>query len=76
MPLEEVFAFFGDAENLQTLTPAWLDFALLTPKPISKRPETHIDYRLRLHGIPIRWRSEITSWEPPRHFGDEQRSGP
>lgn len=75
-PLEEIFAFFANADNLQSLTPAWLDFSLVTPKPILMRTGTLIDYRLRLHGFPIRWRSEITVWEPPLRFVDEQRRGP
>jgi ligand-binding SRPBCC domain-containing protein len=75
-PLEEVFAFFADAGNLQALTPDWLDFSVVTPAPILMRGGTLIDYRLRLRGFPIRWQSEITAWEPPRRFVDEQRRGP
>lgn len=75
-PLEEVFAFFAEARNLQALTPAWLDFSVLTPAPILMRPGTIIDYRPRLRGFPIRWQSEITAWEPPRRLVDEQRRGP
>ena len=39
-------------------------------------PGTLIDYRLRLHGIPVRWRTEIRSWEPGVGFRDVQVRGP
>jgi ligand-binding SRPBCC domain-containing protein len=74
--VEEVFPFFADARNLEELTPPFLRFQVLTPPPISMAAGTRIDYRLRLHGIPIRWQSEITAWEPMRMFVDEQRRGP
>jgi ligand-binding SRPBCC domain-containing protein len=72
----EVFAFFGDAHNLEFLTPPWLKFEVLTPRPISMAPGTLIDYRIRIHGVPIRWRTEITAWQPPYQFVDEQLHGP
>jgi hypothetical protein len=75
-PRERVFCFFADARNLELLTPPWLKFSILTPGPIKMRTGTRIQYRLRLHGMPLRWESEITTWEPPYHFVDEQRVGP
>lgn len=75
-PRAEVFDYFGDAGNLQEITPPWLHFEIITPKPIHMRPGALIEYKLRLHGIPIRWKTEITAWEPPLRFVDEQLSGP
>ena len=74
-PAAEVFGFFASAGNLQTLTPPWLHFEILNPE-VELRAGARIDYRLRLHGIPVRWQSEITVWEPPLRFVDEQTRGP
>jgi ligand-binding SRPBCC domain-containing protein len=71
-----VFDFFSDAFQLETLTPPWLHFSVLTPAPIPIAAGTLIDYRLRLHGVPIRWQSRICLWEPPFRFVDEQTRGP
>jgi ligand-binding SRPBCC domain-containing protein len=75
-PREEVFAFFSDATNLDAITPGWLNFRTITPGPIAMQTGTLIDYKLRMRGIPLRWRSRITVWEPPRRFVDEQERGP
>jgi ligand-binding SRPBCC domain-containing protein len=75
-PLAEVFEFFSDAHNLEKLTPDWLRFDVLTPKPIPMAVGTTIDYRLRWHGIPLRWTSEIEAWDPPYRFVDRQVRGP
>jgi hypothetical protein len=73
---EELFPFFADARNLETLTPSWLRFVVRTPPPIVMRVGLRIDYQLRLRGLPLRWQSEITVWDPPHRFVDEQRRGP
>lgn len=75
-PIDEVFEFFSDAGNLEALTPPWVSFAILTPRPVAMAEGTIIDYRIRLHGIPLPWRSEITAWEPPHRFVDIERRGP
>src|SRR5215212_3941714 len=72
----EVFPFFSDARNLERITPCWLAFPVLTPVPIGMGAGALIDYRLGLHGIPLRWRTEIVLWDPPRRFVDVQLWGP
>jgi ligand-binding SRPBCC domain-containing protein len=75
-PREQVFDFFSDAFQLQTLTPPWLHFSVLTPAPIRMATGALIDYRLRVHGIPMHWQSCIREWEPPLRFVDLQTRGP
>jgi ligand-binding SRPBCC domain-containing protein len=74
-PVSRVFAFFADPSNLATICPSFLHFRLLTPGVEMRRGAT-LDYLLRLRGVPFRWRTEITAWEPESRFRDEQRRGP
>ena len=75
-PIEEVFAFFADARNLEVITPSWLGFRILTKDPIAMGAGARIEYQIRWHGIPMRWLTEIRSWDPPHGFLDEQLRGP
>ncbi len=75
-PIHEVFDFFSRAENLEVLTPDRLRFEIITPTPIDMHAGTVIDYKLRIRGMPVRWRTEIPVWDPPHRFVDEQQRGP
>ncbi|QDT95800.1 SRPBCC family protein [Gimesia aquarii] len=75
-PLSVVFDFFAKAENLEVITPPFLNFQILTPKPIEMHQGTLIDYEISLHRIPLSWKTEITDWEPPHRFVDNQIKGP
>jgi ligand-binding SRPBCC domain-containing protein len=73
--VEEAFAFFADARNLETITPPWLRFRILEAPQTLERGSLLV-YRLRLFGVPIRWRTEIVEWRPPFGFTDVQLTGP
>jgi len=75
-PLDVTFAFFSNAANLERLTPAWVQFSIVTPLPIEMCAGLEIDYRIRLHGVPLAWTSRIDVWEPDRWFVDRQIAGP
>ena len=75
-PVEEVFAFFSEAGNLEQITPPWLRFRILTPGPIRIAVGTRIRYRLSWRGVPLSWTTEIRRWDPPRCFADVQLRGP
>jgi len=73
---DEVFPFFADARNLEAITPPFLRFSVVTPAPIELGAGTFIQYRLRLHGLPVNWLTAIQAWDPPHRFVDVQVRGP
>ena len=75
IPIDEAFAFFADARNLERITPPWLRFRIVEA-PAELHAGARLRYRLMLFGIPIGWRTEIVAWSPPRGFVDVQRRGP
>ncbi len=75
-PPSEAWEFFQDAYNLEEITPPFLGFEVLTPRPIEMRLGTLIEYELRLHGVRLRWLTRIEDWEPGRRFVDRQLRGP
>jgi len=75
-PPEDVFPFFADARNLEAITPPWLGFRVVTDSPIDMRSGASIEYRLKLRGVPLRWRTRIAVWDPPHRFVDVQIAGP
>lgn len=75
-PIEEVFEFFADAGNLEKITPPQLNFHIITKQPIDIKKGTLIEYQLKLRGIPINWKTEITDWNPPHSFVDTALKSP
>lgn len=75
-PREEVFEFFADAGNLERITPPELNFQIITPQPIDVKKGALIDYQLKLRGLPITWKTEITQWNPPFDFVDTALKSP
>jgi ligand-binding SRPBCC domain-containing protein len=76
VPADLAFAFYGNSDNLEPLTPPWLHFEVTTPRPLTLRPGALLEYRLKLHGVPVRWTTLIETWEPPLRFVDSQAKGP
>ena len=72
----ELFPFFADAQNLSLITPEFLDFCILSPMPMEMRTGARLDYRLRLLGMPVTWKTRIEAFDAPHAFVDTQIQGP
>ncbi len=75
-PRAEVFAFFSDPSNLERLTPPWLNFRIVTPSPLPRGEGALFEYRLKVRGLPIFWRTLIEHWDEGHGFVDRQLVGP
>ena len=76
LPRRQVFDFFADAKNLERITPPELKFHIITPSPIEIKKDALIDYRLKLRGVPLTWKTIISVWNPPFEFVDEALKSP
>ena len=75
-PVDKVFEFFSDPKNLELLTPGFLHFKIVKVSHPQAQEGTVVDYRLKLHSVPLRWQSRITDWVPGKRFSDIQTRGP
>jgi ligand-binding SRPBCC domain-containing protein len=75
-PRNVVFPFFSDAMNLEVLTPPFLNFRVLKTSTKTIQSGMEIDYKLKIHGVPVKWRSKICDWDPENRFRDVQLKGP
>ncbi|HZO58695.1 MAG TPA: SRPBCC family protein [Solirubrobacterales bacterium] len=76
LDVDQTFRFFGEIENLERITPPWLRFRILDPRPDKLTAGARLEYSLILHRFPIRWTTAIDEWEPPGRFTDFQVRGP
>jgi uncharacterized protein (TIGR01777 family) len=75
-PIDQVFRFFSDEMNLERITPPSLNFHVLKKSTEQIQKGTLIDYKLKIHGVPVKWRTLIADWQPPKQFVDTQLWGP
>ena len=75
-PVEPLWEFFSKAKNLEEITPPWMGFRVTGMSTPEIENQTLIDYKLKIHGVPVRWQSRIEDWTPPLRFVDTQTHGP
>ena len=75
-PRERVFDFFSEAANLETLTPDWLNFKIEKVSDPKITKNTLIYYKLKVRGIPIRWKTLIEEFNSGNFFVDRMLKGP
>lgn len=76
-PLEEVWAFFLNPNNLKKLIPPRMDFRLPAQVPDKMYEGLIIKYTVKpLLAVSMSWTGEITEIKEYRYFIDEQQKGP
>lgn len=73
---KELFPYFSVETNLEELTPPTLKFKVLNKSTEKVHEGTELNYKLKLHGIPLDWTSKIINWNPNNGFVDTQIQGP
>lgn len=76
MSPEKLFEFFQDPLNLEAITPKFLNFKVISVSTSQITQHTKIEYQLKLHGVPLKWLTDIREWNPPHSFVDHQEKGP
>ncbi|MNE00435.1 hypothetical protein D3C87_12970 [compost metagenome] len=75
--LETCWKFFCAPENLQIITPKYMNFRVLTETPSEIYEGLMIGYKISpVLRIPLSWLTEITVVQHQTYFVDEQRQGP
>lgn len=75
-PVDVVFEFFSSEANLEKISPPWLQFHVVGKSTPHMQVGTLIDYKLKINGVPMKWRTAIEVWEPGKRFVDSQLHGP
>ena len=73
---DRTWEFFSSAGNLPMITPPWLGFQIVSMPEGGIKADSILDYTIRWSGVPVRWRTRIIDWTPPRQFIDLQIHGP
>ena len=71
----KVFEFFSSTANLQALTPPEMRLHMIAAPAPMRRGEI-IEYELKVHGVPLRWKTLIAQWQAGEWFVDVQLRGP
>jgi ligand-binding SRPBCC domain-containing protein len=75
--LQTCWDFFSSPKNLQTITPAYMGFDVLTYVPEEMYEGLMIAYKIKpIFRIPMNWVTEIKYVHDLSFFVDEQRYGP